>query len=191
MKYRKVVHAVRTVQSDRRDAAVMNATTPAVAPGDTAAAGLLVRTIVVGVDGSPGGQRALAWAAAQARFAGARLIAVHVLTHTREFLTDLPPLGMTNRRRALVQFLYGSWMEPARRIGADARAVLVEHDSACAGLLQEADHHRADLIVVGVQGRGGFGDRVLGSTSYAVAHRARQPVVVVPGGFAPTHVGAW
>ena len=43
-----------------------------------------------------------------------------------------------------------------------------------------ADREDGDLIVVGAHGHGGFGDRVLGSVSYKVCHRAHQPVVIVP-----------
>ncbi len=43
-----------------------------------------------------------------------------------------------------------------------------------------ADREDADLIVVGAHGHGGFEDRMLGSVSYKVSHRAHQPVVIVP-----------
>ena len=42
-----------------------------------------------------------------------------------------------------------------------------------------------DLLIVGAKGHGGLADRVLGGVSYRVAHRARQPVVVVPPDWSP------
>jgi nucleotide-binding universal stress UspA family protein len=38
------------------------------------------------------------------------------------------------------------------------------------------------MIVLGAQGHGGLVDRLLGGDPYKVAHRARQPVVIVPSG---------
>jgi nucleotide-binding universal stress UspA family protein len=57
---------------------------------------------------------------------------------------------------------------------------LSEGESAAEGLLEMADRERADLVIVGAKGHGGFADRVLGGVSYRVTHRSRHPVVVVP-----------
>jgi nucleotide-binding universal stress UspA family protein len=39
------------------------------------------------------------------------------------------------------------------------------------------------MIVVGAQGHGNLAERVLGGVSYRLAHRAHQPVVIVPPGW--------
>jgi nucleotide-binding universal stress UspA family protein len=136
--------------------------------------------IVVGVDGSDGGQRALEWAVARSVDIGATLIAVHVLRYTKELLRDLPPTGITRWRRDLEAQLNRLWVTPARDVGVAVKTLLVENDTAAAGLATTADREGADLIVVGCHGEGNLADRILGSTSYKLTHRATQPVVVVP-----------
>ena len=139
-----------------------------------------LRRIVVGVDGSTGGQRALEWALARSVDTGAKLIAVHVLTYSQELLRDLPPTGITRWRRDLEAQLNRLWVTPARDVGVAVRTLLVEDDTAAAGLARAADRESADLVVVGAHSEGNLADRILGSTSYKLAHRATQPVVVVP-----------
>src|SRR4029079_18427784 len=50
------------------------------------------KTIVVGVDGSPGSRKALTWAAAEAADHGADLVVLNVWEHTL-----LPPAGTARR----------------------------------------------------------------------------------------------
>jgi len=143
-------------------------------------AGAGLHRIVVGVDGSPGAQRALGWAAARSCETGAELLAVHVLTFDRELALDVSPASVTNWRRTLQADVAGRWTEAARAAGARVRAYVVEADSAAAGLLAAADEEKADLLVLGAHGQGTLADRLLGATTYRVAHRAHIPVVVIP-----------
>jgi nucleotide-binding universal stress UspA family protein len=64
-------------------------------------------------------------------------------------------------------------------VGPDPRveAAVVE-GSAAAAVLEAAD--KADLVVVGSRGLGGFRGLLLGSVSQQVAQHAPCPVVVVP-----------
>jgi nucleotide-binding universal stress UspA family protein len=139
-----------------------------------------LRTILCGVDGSDGSLRALNWAAARATEAGAELVAVHVLTYSHEFARDLSPSGLTTWRAKLERQLNGAWTDTARQPNVKLRCVLIEHDNTVEGLLAAAETDQTDLIVLGVRSHGGLGARLLGSTSYSLTHRARQPVVVIP-----------
>jgi len=139
-----------------------------------------LHTIIVGVDGSPAAGRALTWAAGRGCETGAELVAVHVLTYSRELAGDLPPTGLTNWRRTLGHNLNGPWIEPARAAGAKVRTALVEDEAPVTGLLAVAAQEHADLIVLGAHGHGNLADRILGSTTYRVAHRAAVPVVIIP-----------
>jgi len=139
-----------------------------------------LRTILVGMDGSTGAERALAWASSRAAETGATIIATHVLTYTSQLVNDLPPIGMTTWRRSLEKLLTGAWTEPARNAGAHVQTILTDSESAAAGLLALTDSTSADLVVVGAHSHGNLADRILGGTTYRVAHRARTPVVVIP-----------
>ena len=147
-----------------------------------------LRTIVVGVDGSAGAHRALTWAATRSLETGAQLIAVHVLTYSHEFATDLSPATVTPWRRALERDLSGVWTAAAREIGASVRTLMVEDDTTAAGVLATAQREHADLVVLGTHGHGNLADRLLGATTYTVTHRARTPVVIIPPDWTPATV---
>jgi nucleotide-binding universal stress UspA family protein len=138
------------------------------------------KTIVVGVDGSPGSRKALTWAAAEAAAHDAELVVVNVWEHTL-----LPPAGSvsvserfvpdTSQRTAddLVQVIKDELgddppvlVRPEVRQGRPAK-VLIEESA------------NADLLVVGKRGHGGFVGLVLGSVSQHVAAYAKCPVTVV------------
>jgi nucleotide-binding universal stress UspA family protein len=144
-----------------------------------------LRSILVGVDGSPGAARALEWAAARAIESEASILAVHVLTYSAEFRRDLSLETVTVLRVRLEAELRDQWAEPARRAGVRVRTALVEDESVAAGLLHAADRADADLLVLGAKGHGNFAERLLGATTYKVSHAARMPVVIVPNDWRP------
>jgi nucleotide-binding universal stress UspA family protein len=144
-----------------------------------------LRTILVGVDGSPGASRALAWAVARATETHARLIVAHVLTYSTEFRRDLLIETITTWRRDLRRQLHDEWAAPALAAGIDVTCQLVEDESAAAGLLNLAGSESADLIVLGAHGRGNLAGRLLGATTYKVSHMARTPVLIVPVDWRP------
>jgi nucleotide-binding universal stress UspA family protein len=154
-------------------------------PTDHPTGAMPMRTIVAGVDGSPGGKRALRWAASRGAEVDGHVVAVHVLTFNREFLRDLSLDTITTWRRTLADQLAGPWSAPARALGAEVRTTLVEDETVAAGLLKVAGDAHADVIVLGAHGRGGLVDRLLGATTYTVAHRAHTPVVIIPTDWEP------
>lgn len=145
-----------------------------------------LRTILVGTNGSPGAQRALAWAVARSLESGAGIVAVHVLTYSREFTADISASTITTWRRDLEKDLAGSWTEAARAAGVEVRTHVVEDETPAAGVLAAAARYHADLIVLGTHGHGNLADRLLGATTYAVTHRAHTPVVVIPPDWRPS-----
>lgn len=144
-----------------------------------------LRTVLVGLDGSPASERAMAWATARCCETGARLLAAHVFTYSAELALDLPPTGMTSWRRHTTRELKGEWTRRAREAGVRVEIELIEHDSVAGGLVTLAARESADLVVLGAHGHGNFAERLLGSTTYRIAHRAPVPVVIVPPDWKP------
>lgn len=138
----------------------------------------LFRRVLVGVDGSDGSSRALAWTALLARETQSEIIAAHVLTFNAEFARDLSFDTMRTWRQDLHEHLETDWIKPLDGIACET--VLVEADSPASGLLDLAATRGADLLVVGAKGHGNLAGRVLGGVSYRVAHHAAQPVLIVP-----------
>jgi len=138
------------------------------------------KTVLVGVDGSPGSDKALAWAAAEAGDHGADLVVVNVWEHTLP-----PPAGgpsVSGREVA----------DPSHRTAEDLHAEIktvlgeeptvrvqpiVKHGNPAKVLIEQSEN--AQLLVVGTRGHGGFRGLVLGSVSQHVAAYAKCPVTVV------------
>jgi len=138
------------------------------------------KTIVVGVDGSPGSRKALAWAAAEAADHGADLSVVNVWEHTL-----LPPAGSVSVSEHFVP-------EPSQRTTDELVQVIKEElgDDPPVQVQAQVKEGRpakvlidesagADLLVVGSRGHGGFAGLVLGSVSQHVAAYAKCAVTVI------------
>jgi len=138
-------------------------------------------TIVVGVDGSPGADEAVRFAAHEAALRDAALrmvtvwhvptaayggIGVAVVDPGAEFEEDANRCLEETAKRLEAE-LAGLKVEPVVREGTAAR-VLVE---------ESAD---AALLVVGSRGHGGFVGLLMGSVSGQCAHHASCPVAIVP-----------
>lgn len=127
--------------------------------------------IVLGVDGSPAGEKAVDFAFAEAALRGTEIAAVHA------WLPDYAPLGVSpeSAERLLAQALAGrteAYPDVTVRhevVGGETREVLIEASGT------------AQLLVVGARGRGGFAGMLLGSVSQALLHHGRCPVTVVRG----------
>jgi nucleotide-binding universal stress UspA family protein len=160
--------------------------------------------IVVGVDGSPGARRALAWAAEEARLRRAVLQVVHAyhaqhlaapfyfpsrhaVAPTEDVVQEPSQLEMAARmqdraefeevyRRRAEQFLEGLLGELGG--GVEVQRTVIEDRHPAEALVSLSTD--ADLLVLGSRGLGGFTEMLLGSVSHAAVLHAVCPVVVVP-----------
>ncbi|BBX65815.1 universal stress protein [Mycobacterium saskatchewanense] len=131
--------------------------------------------VLLGIDGSPASEAATALAFDEASRRGVDLLALHVWSDVGVF----PILGMDWRDREaegqeiLAERLAG-WQEryPDVRVHR-----LLYCDKPSQWLVKESE--RAQLVVVGSHGRGGFPGMLLGSVSSAVAQTVKVPVIVV------------
>ena len=94
-----------------------------------------------------------------------------------EFVLTVPPFSPQLVPR-VAEMLEREWCEPLRAAGVSSRSYVVEDDPAN-GLVAAAEREHADMLVLGARSRGGIADRLLGSVTYKVAHRAHCPVVIV------------
>jgi len=136
--------------------------------------------VVVGVDGSPVSEAAVAIAFDEASTRGAKLVAVHawgeIPDESLYSLTEVPEQTARiedQERRVLAERLAG-WQEKYPDVPVER--VVVRQRSAVALVEQAA---KALLVVVGSHGRGGFTGMLIGSTSQALLHHAPCPVIVV------------
>jgi len=132
--------------------------------------------VVVGVDGSEHADRALQWAADEAKRRGATVTAVmawglldqrHLDPHEKYD----PNYNASTARAVLDQVV-------ATRLGDDAKIDReVVNDLPARALLEASD--ASELLVVGARGFGGFKDLLLGSVSHRCLARSSCPTVVV------------
>ena len=136
--------------------------------------------IVVGVDGSPASQAALAWAVDEAELRDCEVEAVHawspIVFAPVTGMVPSPTLAPEDLEREAVELL-GTALEAVGN-PPSARPV-----AAAGGVAEVLLSHAkgAELVVVGSRGRGGFAGLLLGSVSQQVAHHAPCPVVIVRG----------
>ena len=139
--------------------------------------------VVVGHDGSSSADRALTFAAEEARLRGLPLHVVRAwsMTSTPRPKT-VPHGGVASEEEYTAAITESLTAAVLRVLGADHRLDVrlhVVHGASAATLV--AASKRADLLVVASRGRGGFSGLLVGSTSEQVVRHADCPVVVLRG----------
>ncbi|MGH4006689.1 MAG: universal stress protein [Pseudonocardiaceae bacterium] len=133
--------------------------------------------VLVGVDGTPRSEAAIAFAFDAADAYRAPLVALHtwwdvLLDPTMDPLIDWEAIEAAEQE-VLAERLAG-WKEKYPDVQVQR---IVTRDRPAHQLLEQAQ--RAQLVVVGSRGRGAFSGLLLGSVSHALLHHAPCPVAVI------------
>lgn len=138
------------------------------------------RLITVGVDGSPGGRRALEWAVRLAAATGATVEVVTAWSWDGQAFSPGMTAGPELERNYLAERQQLDLDEVLNNLDGPAPAMsqrLVE--GAPTKVLIEAARN-TDLLVLGSHGRGHLHQALLGSVSESCVRHGATPVVVVP-----------
>lgn len=134
--------------------------------------------VLVGHDGSEGGELALDWAAEEAALRGLPLTICHVWQIVYPGLVMLPVTALSDAAESLVE-------SAAKRVSANHPELevrrIVESGSPAYALVEHSKE--AELTVLGSEGAGTMRKAILGSVSCQVASHASGAVTVVR----PTH----
>jgi nucleotide-binding universal stress UspA family protein len=149
----------------------------AVIHGGQAKAGEFDAPVVLGIDGSPASEAATAVAFDEASRRGVELVALHAWSDFGcDLVLDADWHDYEAQAEEFVTERLTGWQESFPDVRVRRR--LVSNEPAY-WLTEES--RRAQLVVVGSHGRGGFAGMLLGSTSSAVAQTSLAPVIVVRG----------
>ena len=148
----------------------------------------MFRKILVGVDGSDSALRAVALAAELGKVHDAELVLVHVVQISAiadQALQMSATEHLKENPKTIMEKLSHEVLDQARARAreagvADERITTVTSDGNQARqLIQAAEQHKADLIVVGSRGRGRLEGLLLGSVSQKIAALAPCPCLIV------------
>lgn len=148
----------------------------------------MFRTIVLGLDGSEGANRALPFASALVQREGGKL----VIAHVEEDIVGKgggPIHATEDETQADIRRQADELAEAGIETSVEMSSVFL--GGPAPAIAKIADRVGADLIVVGSRGHSAAIGVVLGSVAERLPHVAHQPVLVVPHDVkAPTAIAA-
>ncbi len=141
-------------------------------------------SVLVAVDGSDGGARALQYAAERAKLGGAKIVVAYVIEWSPyTFNTPEENAERHMRREQEIEKATSSVVTPAelqlKSEGIDCETV-VQHGSPAETLIRLAEEHGVKQIVVGRRGQSGIKNLIFGSVAGNLIQTSPVPVVVVP-----------
>ena len=135
----------------------------------------LHRPVVVGVDGTPGGEGALRFAVAEARRRGVPLTLVHVVADGLNVVPVVAPISFRDAGRTVLDNALESVRELAPDLDVSGALEFGGRSSALVAAARDAG-----LLVLGRETRAGLERVLTGTTTASAAAHAPCDVVVVP-----------
>lgn len=141
-------------------------------------------SVLVAVDGSDGGTRALRYASERAKLNGAKLVVAYVIEWSPySFNTPEENAERHMRREQEIERAEASVIEPAATFlkaeGIEHETV-VTHGPPAETLLKLAEKHAVQQILVGRRGQSAIKNLLFGSVAGNLIQTSPVPVVVVP-----------
>lgn len=143
-----------------------------------------MKRLLVGIDGSDCGDRALGAAVDQARAGGAELVICYVISWSPySFSTPQENAERHRRREEELEAARTKLLDPRvaelKAAGLNARG-LARHGHPVRTLVRLAEEQEADVIVVGRSGDTPLKTRIFGGTAAGLVQSSPVPVLVVP-----------
>ena len=141
-------------------------------------------TVLLAIDGSPGGERALQYAKERAKLGGAKLVVAYVIEWSPySFNTPEENAERHMRREQEITKAKSSIVEPAQKdlqaAGVTCESIVV-HGPPAETLIKLAKDHNVAQIVIGRRGQSGIKALLFGSVAGNLIQTSPVPVVVVP-----------
>ena len=154
------------------------------------------RTILYATDLSLNAAHALRHAIGLARHYRGRIVLLHVLPEVEPAMVNYIATVMGEEKLADLELAHKDEVADGIRLQLHAfaktelgdrpadleriAAIVVRHGNAVANILQTADRHAADLVVLGSHGKGALKYAFLGSVAEKVLRKSHRPVLIVP-----------
>lgn len=140
-------------------------------------------SILVPVDFSPISERVCRLAAEEAKARGVKIWLIHVAEPEPEFIGYEPGPDVV-RHQVATQLRkehrdLQALAERTAASGVEVTPLLIQGPTVDT-ILEQAEHHAVDLIVMATHGRGLMYQMLVGSVSEGVLHRAKCPILFVP-----------
>lgn len=153
-------------------------------PASAPHAPVTMKRVLAATDFSETGNRAVAHALASLP-QGGQLTLLHVLHRplSADMVLVPDPLAAGREERRMDRTLAQAELRklvPAQAQGIEVEVEAVEAHDVTQAILQAAERHGADLVVLGRHGRSHVAAALIGSSARAVAQRCARPVLLVP-----------
>jgi nucleotide-binding universal stress UspA family protein len=141
-------------------------------------------TVLLAIDGSPGGERALHYAKERAMISNAKVVVAYVIEWSPySFNTPEENAERHKRREQEISKAQSRIVDPSAKMLKSndiACDTVVRHGPPAETLLELAKDHGASQIIIGRRGQSGIKSLLFGSVAGNLIQTSPVPVVVVP-----------